>query len=220
MSGTTVSDSGERWDLRKALELALAVEGMGTDLYRGLAEAFEADDDLRALFRRLADEEVSHADTFRALLATVGRGPSGAVDALLGDRLHLIASAAFGDGPARTDGAAPTPDEVLQHALAFEKATLRFYFGLRRAIGASAALDALVAEERRHVLSLRRFIARKPLVKAWKTVDGVRLRCRFQVDWSRLQLSAPPSALSPPCGAPHRGVATVMRDSTQRNAKT
>jgi rubrerythrin len=142
------------WNLRKALELATYVEEMGTDLYRRLAKHWESEPTLRDLFAKLALDEVAHREVFQTLLSTVRIRRSDPVS-LDVECLRTIAQTSFfsaGSGALRGIEDSVTEAEVLGKVFKFEKATLLYYLGLRDVLGASTALDRIVAEEKRHTV--------------------------------------------------------------------
>ena len=71
----------------------------------------------------------------------------------------------------------------------FERATLLYYVRLKRLLGRSQALEAMIAEEKRHVVNVMRFAASKPLRSVWNSGSNSRLTCRFVVSWALLELS-------------------------------
>jgi rubrerythrin len=147
------------WNLRKAVELAIAIEEMGTELYRRLGRKWESNADLQGLFTRLAMEEVAHREVLRTLLSTVGTPRTNPVDDLDEKSLKAIAHASFffeKGGALKGIEDLPTPEQVLDKVLKFEKSTLLYYRGLKDVLGASSTLDGIIAEEKRHTVDVMR----------------------------------------------------------------
>ena len=147
------------WNLRKAVELAIAIEEMGTELYRRLGRKWESNADLQDLFTRLAMEEVAHGEVLRTLLFIVGTPRTNPVDDLDEESLKAIAHASFffeKGGALKGIEDLPTPEQVLDKVLKFEKSTLLYYRGLKDVLGASPTLDGIIAEEKRHTVDVMR----------------------------------------------------------------
>ncbi len=145
------------WNLRKAVELAIEIEEMGTELYRGLARKWESNADLRDLFTQLVNEEVAHREGFRTILSSVDTRRNDAVDKLDEECLKAIAHTSFfseESGALKDIENLPTVEQVLDKVLKFEKATLLYYRGLKDVLGASPALDVMIAEEKRHTVDV------------------------------------------------------------------
>ncbi len=145
---------GAGWSVRKAVELAAAVEERGEQTYRALARRWQASDELRALFVKLATEESLHREAVRKLLADIPAEPPEA-GAPPGE-LEGVASGFFSEEGWALGGLEQLTerDRVLGRVLRFENATLDLYRGLHAALGPSPALDVLIAEEERHVADL------------------------------------------------------------------
>jgi rubrerythrin len=146
------------WNLGKAVEMAMAVEEMGAARYQALASKWESTEKLRALFSRLAADEVAHGEGVRSLLAGA-TSRSGSASALDEECLKAIAH----DHLFAEDGGAlsgienlAVPQQVLEKILKFENATLHFYRGLRDVLGPSPTLDQMITEEKRHAVEIMR----------------------------------------------------------------
>ena len=145
------------WNPRRAVQLAVRIEEMGSELYRGLATRWESSPNLRGLFASLATDEVAHRERFRALLATAG-GSREDPGALLDEEcLMAIASTSFfseESGALGEIARLTTEEQVLDKVFQFEKVTLLYYRGLRDVLGASPTLDAIIAEEKQHTIDV------------------------------------------------------------------
>ncbi len=168
------------WNLRKAVELAIEIEEMGTELYRELARKWESNADLRDLFTQLGKEEVAHREGFRTILSTVDTRSNDAVDKLDEECLKAIAHTSFfseESGALKDIENLPTVEQVLDKVLKFEKATLLYYRGLKDVLGASPVLDVMIAEEKRHTVDVMRAMS-KLKVDGWtssmRSSEGIR----------------------------------------------
>jgi rubrerythrin len=149
------------WNQRKAVELAITVEAMGAALYRALERRWEGNDGLRALFAKLAEDEVAHERDLRALLASASLERE--ASELDEECLKAIAHGFFHsrEGWALTGiEELASEEQVLEKVLRFENSTLHFYRGLKDVLGASPTLDEMIAEEKRHAVELLRALAR------------------------------------------------------------
>lgn len=138
------------------MELAAAVEERGEQAYRALARRWQGNDDLRTLFVKLATDETCHREAVRKLLAEVPAEPPGS-SAPEGE-LEAVAAGFFSEEGWALGGLEQLAerDRVLGRVLRFENATLDLYRALQAPLGPSPALDALIAEEERHVADLLR----------------------------------------------------------------
>jgi hypothetical protein len=147
------------WNLRKAVELAIVIEDIGAERYRRLSRKWEATENLRALFARLADEEDGHCEGARALLDDASAHRSDPASQLDEDCLKAIAhDHLFAEDGGALGGIESLAGEqqVLEKILKFENATLHFYRGLRDVLGPSSTLDRMIAEEKRHAVEIMR----------------------------------------------------------------
>lgn len=156
------------------IDLARQVEASGQLFYRAAA-ATVRDPEVRRTLEWLRSEEEQHSHVFERLLATLQRDQGGlAADAsdggwrldehYLGHLRAMTAGLVFPDEHAATAAVARLPSvaAVLERALDFEHAAIRFLEGLREraASDAVAAVDALVKEERSHVEMLQGLMRR------------------------------------------------------------
>lgn len=148
---------GAGWSVRKAVELAAAIEERGEQTYRALAQRWAGAEGIRTLFEQFAGEEAAHGAGIRKLLATAPAEPASALDT---ETLRGIAHGFFSDEGWALGGIEQLDDrrQILGKVLRFENATLHFYRGLQDVLGASPTLAALIAEEKRHVVELLRAV--------------------------------------------------------------
>ena len=153
----------------KAIEFAIATEKLGAQIYKKLAQRFEENADLHELFASLAKDETAHEREFRALL---DRLPRGNEPILYEQEQYLRAMAVseiFSDdkGLLGDAGEVATREQALEHALSLEKNTLMYFTALADVVGASEAIEAIIAAEKRHVIRVMRMMvtgeSKKPL---------------------------------------------------------
>ncbi len=144
------------WNVRKAVELAVAIEEMGAEMYRSLARRWEANESLRTLFTRLADEEGAHRDGFQALLSSVGMRRRDAASELDEECLRAIALGCLESGAFDDIDELVEREQVLDRVSKFENYTLLYYRGLKDVLGTNPVLDTMIAEEKRHAVDVMR----------------------------------------------------------------
>lgn len=149
----------ESFNSCEIVEMALEIEKNGRDFYAALAE--KTSDLLAAdIFRFLSREEEKHIGVFHrlrdALMMCDEKEQTSDeyfayLNAVAGEHVFLEA----GSG-ARAAGSMANPEEALALALAFEMDSIVFFEGMRSVVPASesAVLDALIAQERKHVVQL------------------------------------------------------------------
>jgi len=146
----------------EVFDLAIRLEKNGENCYRHLVN-LTADPEVRSVLHWLADQEAQHADFFFHLKqryadqypTEAGEAPAGLNLAdFLGDRTLSLEEV---DVLTLTDW-----QRILGVACEFERDTILFYDMLRAFISddhAMTELDAIVKEERRHIVLLEDFIA-------------------------------------------------------------
>jgi len=146
----------------KCVEFAMKIEEIGAELYRGLAQKFSSDPELRELFEGLGRDEVQHGELFRALrdrVAPLLRQPAPSAEQQ--DYLRAMAMSevfAGGKGLARDVDSIRSRDDALERALNLEKATLGYYQAVRDVVGADEAIDSLIEVEKRHVVKVMQLL--------------------------------------------------------------
>ncbi|HAA02852.1 MAG TPA: hypothetical protein DCZ69_01450 [Syntrophobacteraceae bacterium] len=146
---------------QEVFDLAIRLERNGESCYRHLAGLI-TEDKTKSVLQWLADQEAQHAVFFTHLKANCTdkgqakptEAPSGLNLAdFIGDRALSLEEV---DVLALTD-----PSRIFQVALGFERDTILFFDMLRAFIDddhAAAQLEAVVAEERRHIQLLEELI--------------------------------------------------------------
>jgi rubrerythrin len=148
------------------LEVACQIERNGSAFYRRAATLVN-DEDARRLLNELAELEDEHEIVFENL-----RGDPMFLSELLGDPegpackyLRALANGRIFSGaenPADRLKADVSIDQVIKTAIELEIASIVFYQGIRELITADSTggkLDAIITEERRHVIILTEALA-------------------------------------------------------------
>jgi rubrerythrin len=153
-----------RYSGPEVMEMAVQTEKGGRAFYRQVADKTDHDE-LRGLFRFLADEEDRHIATFQGIARSITERPEEMpyqweeavpyLDALVESRYFLGENKAL--ALARESA---TPRQAVEHALGFEKETLLFYTELQGMVSEPnvPAVRRLVAEEKTHVVKLSRLL--------------------------------------------------------------
>ena len=146
----------ENLTLRKAIEIAVATEELGAKHYQELAEKFAGRAEVASLFKKLAEDEVSHEAQFKALLNEVP-AKQNVGDDEQGLLLRAAATAQFFDKKALEEDV-QTPSDALAKALAFERSTLFYYQSIKEVLGESPQLEEMIQAEKTHVTTLMKVI--------------------------------------------------------------
>lgn len=144
----------------KCVAFAVKTEEIGARMYQDLAARFPSDPELRELFAGLAQDEVEHAERFRALSDRLGSRGDRSISPEEGEYLRATSMAEVFDTEAlakRVD-AIRSREDALERALHLEKATLAYYQAMRDALGPDEVLDALIAVEKKHVVKVMQLL--------------------------------------------------------------
>ena len=143
--------------VRKSIELAIRTENIGAKFYEELAERFKDEAEIRDIFARLAEDEMTHEKQFSKLLETAPGdekfGP--------GQQEYLKAASIsefFKTDAFKGIAKIAKPEEAIQRAFRFEKSTLFYYQALKDVIGESKELDAIINAEKLHMTNLMKVI--------------------------------------------------------------
>ncbi len=140
------------------VDLAVQTEMRGEQFYRAAAQA-AADDEARALFAYLAEEELRHKELFAALSpesVVISQDPDAWQD-VVGYIEATVEGAFFQrDAPIRAIPLAPDVPGMLRQAILFEQQTLLYFYTLRDLVQpvGRALIERILAEERSHVRRL------------------------------------------------------------------
>ncbi len=155
-----------KYSVSEVMEMAVQTERLGYQYYTTMAEKFKKDGGLLKLFTTLAEKEKFHEKTFSDLKEAVMKQaaePARWED--VSDYLRAFVESEFflGKGKAlpSMDRIKTVKDAVL-FALGFEKETLLYYMELLPVVREKAPLEALITEEKSHIIWLERFKASLP----------------------------------------------------------
>jgi len=141
------------YSIREAIEMAVQTEKMGNVFYSEMAEKFKDNEDIHELFSKLANRELAHEKTFSELKETLGEGdPEGWEEA--SKYMRAIVESAFFLGKDKSTAHMQSIDDYRQavgYALAFEKETLLYFYGIRGAVKEKEIIDEIINEEQSHI---------------------------------------------------------------------
>ena len=160
---------GIKFNADEVFRMGMDVEKNGEAYYRAAAGR-AADPEVAAVLRHLMEEERKHYDIFRALRDELAGGEERPTVSDPEDQEHLyldalVKSRLFSDPEEAERVAASAADgiEALQNALVFEKDTILFFLGMKdltpQELGRDK-IDLLIAEERKHVVTISAEIAK------------------------------------------------------------
>lgn len=149
------------------LQWALEIERNGEAFYEAVA-ATARDREIKTLFQDFAYQEQRHHRTFERMLTRIPEAPADTDSSNYREFLHnALTGALLGPGKG-LERAKQTENETeaLCAAMAFEKDTLLFFYELVEAVAEdqTAALRAIIDEERDHLRQLSRVLAAGPWV--------------------------------------------------------
>ena len=150
--------------IKKAVEFAITTEQQGARIYRKLAKRYADNEELVALFEKLAGEEDAHEKSLTRLLDKVPDDEASSGDEKF-QYLRAVSISEFFSGKLFDRDQLKTREDALQRALELEKATLQYYQAMVEVLGDNEALDFLIKAERRHVLSIMRYLLTEEQVK-------------------------------------------------------
>ncbi len=146
----------------KCLEFAVMTEEMGAELYQQLALKFAGDPELRELFQGLVRDEVHHGKQFRELQVLASeKYRERPVPAEQEEYLRAVAQTPIFSADKGLLGdvsTVRTREDALERSLHLERATLAYYQGVRDVTGPDPLLDALIAVEKRHVVTVTKLM--------------------------------------------------------------
>lgn len=148
---------------KELIEMALKIEDNGLRFYQKAGEASKSEE-LKNLFRFLADEEKNHIKVFndlKSLASETTPGPQ--EESYFGEAsqyLHAIADTEVFTNPNRGEElASEVTDEnqAIDYAIDMEKDSLLFYYEFQRMIREKdkKVLEKLIEQEKEHVQKLR-----------------------------------------------------------------
>ncbi len=149
----------EAFSVREVVDQAVRTERLGYDFYTSMAERFKDNSELRDLFETLAKKERTHEQTFERLLDATGDGGVEGWEEVSAYMRAFVESEFFlGSGKALVRmKEVERIEDAVDFALAFEKETLLYFLGLRKAVKEKEAVDGIIEEEQAHIAWLTRF---------------------------------------------------------------
>ena len=151
----------EQLTVRQVVQVAIAAEVRGAELYRDLAKRFASEAEVGDAFTTLVRDEESHEAHFRGLQSKLPAGEKGALGSEQGQYLTALATAErlfFGSGMIARPERIKNTKDALERAYALERATLLYYHGMRDTLGRSEALDAIIEAEKSHLVQVMRYL--------------------------------------------------------------
>ncbi len=144
------------FSVREVVEQAVQTEKLGKEFYTRMAEKFHDKAELKKLFELLAAHEIRHGESFLKLESQLHDGePEGWSEVTL--YLRALVDSEFFLGK---DKCLPslehvkTATEAIDFALCFERETLLYYYTLREALLEKKIIDAIIREEKNHIIWL------------------------------------------------------------------
>lgn len=145
-----------KFSVREVVEQAVQTEKLGKEFYDKMAEKFRDNAELRKLFELLAAHEVRHGESFLKLKSQLSDEQPEYWDEVALYLRALVDSEFF----LGKDKCLPslehvkTAVEAIEFALCFERETLLYYYTLREAIQEKELIDAIIREEKSHIVWL------------------------------------------------------------------
>ncbi len=151
--------AAEDFTLRQALELAVTTEQLAAEYYDKMAGQFAENREVAEVFTRLAKDERGHEVAFRKLAESVPEDQGPSAGDVNYEFLKATSRSQFftRDTVKKTDDI-KTANDALGKALAFEKATMLYYQGIKGVLGDNPQLNELIEAERSHVVSIARIL--------------------------------------------------------------
>lgn len=144
------------FSVREVVEQAIQTEKMGNEFYTEMAKKFHDNNELKKLFELLAVHELKHGKSFTNLENKIrDEAPEGWDE--VSQYLRAIVDSEFFLGKDKclpSLGHVKTAAEAIDFALCFERETLLYYYTLRETIKEKHILDAIIKEEKSHIVWL------------------------------------------------------------------
>ncbi len=149
----------ERFSISEVIEQAVRTEKLGYDYYTEMAERFREHAELHNLFETLAKKELVHEERFRELKEIVGEEEPEGWDEVSRYMRAMVESEFFlgSEKALARMKEISTVEEAVDYALAFEKETLLYFIGIRRAVKEKDVVDEIINEEQSHIMWLNSF---------------------------------------------------------------
>ena len=155
-----------KYSIDEVMEMAIQAEKLGYQFYTGMADKFKKDAGLANLFSTLASKEKTHERTFTNLKDDVDKHGTEPVQwEEVTNYMRAFVESEFFLGRGKS---LPTMDhirtvkDVVKFALGFEKETLLYFMELRTIVKEKAVVDAVIDEEKSHIVWLNQFRKEMP----------------------------------------------------------
>jgi rubrerythrin len=152
----------ERFSITEVIEQAIRTEQLGYRYYSEMAERFKNHEELRDLFETLAKKELVHEERFKELKEIVGEEELEGWDEISEYMRAMVESEFFlgSDKALSKMKENNSIEDAVTYALSFEKETLLYFIGIRRAVKEKDVVDEIINEEQSHIMWLNRFKTR------------------------------------------------------------
>lgn len=141
------------FSIREVVEMAVQTEKLGFEFYNDMAEKYKKNKELYELFSTLAQQERIHEKRFRELKELIGdKEPEDWNE--VADYMRAVIESAFFIGKDKATlhiRNIQDPQAAIGFAVAFEKETLLFYYGLRDAVREKGMVDEIITKEQSHI---------------------------------------------------------------------
>jgi rubrerythrin len=149
----------EKYSINEVIEQAIQTESLGYQFYSVMADRFKKDEVLRQLFENLGEKERIHEERFRKIKEAKGlTEPEGWEEA--SQYLRAIVESEFFLGKYKSLPELENVNSIeasVNFAIGFEKETLLYFHGLRDMVKEKDVVDAIISEEKNHLLWLTAF---------------------------------------------------------------
>ena len=149
----------EKFSIREIIEQAVQTEKLGYEFYTMMSEKFREEDGLCKLFADLATKEQRHEKAFRELLEIIKDEEIENMEETA-DYLRAIVESEFFLGKSKSLPAMQfikTAEDAVDFAIGFEKETLLYFHGLKKAVKEKEVVEEIINEERSHIMWLIKF---------------------------------------------------------------
>jgi rubrerythrin len=147
------------FSIREAIEMAVQTEKIGHEFYLGMAEKFKDNRELNELFSTLAKKEQVHERMFSELKDIIGDQEPDEWDQV-SNYMRAIVESAFFLGKDKATMHMQNIGDIngaVGFAMAFEKETMLFFYGIRDSVKEKDMVDEIINEEKSHIMWLSRF---------------------------------------------------------------
>lgn len=147
------------YSIREVIEQAIQTERLGCQFYLHMRDRFRGNEGLHALFTSLANKEIQHEKAFLGLKEILDEDASERWEEVEGYFRALVESEFFlgADKALSAMQRIESLEEAVSFAIAFEKETLLYFYGLKDAVPEKGAIEEIINEEKNHIMWLSDF---------------------------------------------------------------